>query len=178
MADPDSTPTNGPTISLAEAADRCSASRSTIQRKLKAGEILGATRTDSGGWSIPITGLIGAGLMPRTTPADTAPAPVSDQSAEIELLRVKLAAAEDRATAAEAHRDDLRSIIEDYRRALAPGPVPPATSEVDHDPLMTFTTPTGSVVVDPKTSAPESEPLQRRKTLRGFMRRTGARSRS
>jgi len=127
MSDPAST--LGPTISLAEAVDRCTASRTTIQRKLKAGEIPGAVRVAGGGWSIPISGLVASGMMSRTTPADTPTVSGVDQSAEVELLRVKLAAAEARAAAAEAHRDDLRSIIEDYRRALAPGP--PTASETE-----------------------------------------------
>jgi hypothetical protein len=64
MADPDPPTVHGPTLSLSEATNRCSVSRATIQRRLKAGDIVGAYRTDSGGWSIPISGLIGAGLIP------------------------------------------------------------------------------------------------------------------
>lgn len=137
MSDPSST--LGPTISLAEAVDRCTASRTTIQRKLKAGEIPGASRVAGGGWSIPISGLIAAGMMSRTTPADTPTVSGVDQSAEVELLRVKLAAAEARAAAAEAHRDDLRSIIEDYRRALPPGPMATSETEPTTNPPLTAT---------------------------------------
>jgi len=135
----------GPTVSLADAVERCSASRTTIQRKLKAGEIAGASRVAGGGWSIPISGLIAAGIMPRTTPADTPTVSRVDQSGEVELLRVKLAAAEARAAAAEAHRDDLRSIIEDYRRALPPAPSEPAPSaEVTPPPIPTLPVPTST----------------------------------
>jgi hypothetical protein len=44
-----------------------------------------------------------------------------------------------RAAAAEAHRDDLRSIIEDYRRALPPGPMATSETEPTTNPPLTAT---------------------------------------
>jgi hypothetical protein len=134
MADPDSTSMHGPTVSLAEATDRCSVSRATIQRKLKAGEIVGATRTASGGWSIPITGLIAAGLMPRTTPPDQPGASVvADHAAENALLRIELAAARQLADERAERINDLRTALDAMGKALTAGvadtaPVNPSPS--------------------------------------------------
>lgn len=122
MADPDSTLMHGPTVSLAEATDRCSVSRATIQRKLKAGEIVGATRTTSGGWSIPITGLIAAGLMPRTTPPDQPGASeMADHAAEVAVLRVELAAARQLADERAERINDLKTALDAMGKALTAG---------------------------------------------------------
>lgn len=115
MADPDSTLMHGPTVSLAEATDRCSVSRATIQRKLKAGEIVGATRTTSGGWSIPITGLIAAGLMLRTTPPD------QPGASEVAVLRVELAAARQLADERAERINDLKTALDAMGKALTAG---------------------------------------------------------
>jgi hypothetical protein len=98
---PDDTPDigGGPVLSLGEAVKTTGAARTTIQRRLARGEIPGATRTPSGGWSIPVRGLIAAGLTPRTSPPDAAPVrSVEEETAE---LRAELAAAQ---AAAERYR--------------------------------------------------------------------------
>jgi len=67
------TPTinGGPTVSLGEAVRTTGKAKSTLQRRLAEGAIPGAVRLASGGWSIPISGLIAAGLEPRMSPAHT-----------------------------------------------------------------------------------------------------------
>jgi hypothetical protein len=67
------TPTinGGPTVSLGEAVRTTGKAKSTLQRRLAEGAIPGAVRLPSGGWSIPISGLIAAGLEPRMSPAHT-----------------------------------------------------------------------------------------------------------
>jgi hypothetical protein len=67
------TPTinGGPTVSLGEAVRTTGKAKSTLQRRLAEGAIPGAVRLTSGGWSIPISGLIAAGLEPRMSPAQT-----------------------------------------------------------------------------------------------------------
>jgi predicted transcriptional regulator len=80
MSGTDDTP-----LSLGEAAKLVEVSRSTLQRRLKAGEVPGATRTDNGGWSIPRSALETAGIPLRRTPApDT-----GELVAELEQLRTE-----------------------------------------------------------------------------------------
>jgi hypothetical protein len=67
-------------------------SRATLQRRLREGGIAGAERTSSGGWSIPVAGLVAAGLTPGATPAehpDPVP-PAAGSPAELEQLRSDL----------------------------------------------------------------------------------------
>jgi len=60
-----------PRWSAAEAARRCSVSRTTIQRALEAGRFPNASK-DEGGWSIPLGDLLAAGFKPdRPAPPDT-----------------------------------------------------------------------------------------------------------
>jgi hypothetical protein len=75
------------TLTLGEAVRRVSVSRSTLQRRLKAGKIEGATHNEAGEWAIPFNSLIAAGLSPRVTPADPKP----DPEAEVERVAAELA---------------------------------------------------------------------------------------
>lgn len=114
--------TLGPVLTLGAAVKATGVSRSTMQRRLRAGDIPGAHRDTAGGWNIPISGLIAAGLAPKVTPPDTevtAANPADD-------IGARLAAAEQRAARAEAEVDaltrELRRADEhvaDMRRALA-----------------------------------------------------------
>ena len=160
------TPTvnGGPPVSLGEAVRTTGKAKSTLQRRLAEGAIPGAVRLASGGWSIPISGLIAAGLEPRMSPAHTpmkrAPirtfrggpnidldpeaevfpthtpqvphdelaADVAELRAELERANGREAAARDRAELLEANLHDLRQNLEDLRRALPPGPQPPAVT--------------------------------------------------
>ena len=157
------TPTvnGGPTVSLGEAVRTTGKAKSTLQRRLAEGAIPGAVRLASGGWSIPISGLIAAGLEPRMSPAHTpmkrapirAPrgeadeyelleisthtpqvphdelaADVAELRAELERANRREAAARQRAELLEANLHDLRQNLEDLRRALPPGPQPPAVT--------------------------------------------------
>lgn len=168
------TPTinGGPTVSLGEAVRTTGKAKSTLQRRLAEGAIPGAVRLASGGWSIPISGLIAAGLEPRMSPAHTpmkrAPNPmkrapirtfrggpnidpdpeaevfpeiypevyaiplsaneVAELRAELERANRREAAAQQRAELLEANLHDLRQNLEDLRRALPPGPQPPAVT--------------------------------------------------
>lgn len=133
MADLDPTTLHGPTLSLSEATSRCSVSRATIQRRLKAGDLVGAYRTNSGGWSIPISSLIGAGLIPRTTPPDDTSEseettePVLDQSLEIAVLKVELHAARQLAEERAERISDLKAALDAMGRALNSGPTQQVT---------------------------------------------------
>jgi hypothetical protein len=135
---PNDTPTEtprpgGPVLSLGEAVTATGVSRSTLQRRLRAGELEGATRLPGGGWAIPAVSLIAAGLMARTTAPDPAPAPAAP-AGELEALRIELdrARAELRAVqqiAAERaeHVTDLRAALEALSRALPAPAVESAT---------------------------------------------------
>lgn len=57
----------GPVLSLGQAVNVSNVSRSTLQRRLYAGEIDGAQRTTSGAWRIPYAALVAAELI-ATTP--------------------------------------------------------------------------------------------------------------
>lgn len=133
----------GPTLSLAEAVTATQLSKSTLQRRLRAGELEGATRTRSGGWSIPIRSLIGAGLMPNSTPPDpimptpsvTASAPmvdpvVAELRAELEVTRTELEAAKRLADERAERITDLRTALEAMARALPPAPTAPTPATV------------------------------------------------
>lgn len=127
----------GPTLSLSEAVRYTGAARSTLQRRLRDGVISGAHRTADGGWSIPVAGLIAAGLAPKSTPADEEPEPRSSHTAdEVAELRAEVAewrlenaelraeADKWRTLAAERERwmVDLRGVIEVMSRSLPAGP--------------------------------------------------------
>lgn len=125
------TPTNAPTMGLAEAAKACGVSVSTMRRRKDLLVAAGARITDKG-WKIPIPALVSLGLMDsRTAPEDTAPAvdvePTtvapddragSQAIAEVEELRRLLAAAEARAQVAEAIATERERIIEIQAQAL------------------------------------------------------------
>lgn len=143
--------TGGPRLTLGQAVRTTGLSRSTLQRRLRDDSIPGATRTPGGGWSIPVAGLIAAGLAPRHSPpdpplltdpvittsrgaevtADPASATyVAPDPAEVERLRVELDRTRadlelSRARVAEvtADRETLRAALEALSRALPPGPV-------------------------------------------------------
>jgi hypothetical protein len=81
------------TLTLGEAVRRVTVSRSTLQRRLKAGEIDGAVHTDNGEWAIPFNSLLAAGLSPRVTPADPKPDPADELlkvTAQLERARVEV----------------------------------------------------------------------------------------
>lgn len=95
----------GPTMSMGEAVRLTGASRSTMQRRLAAGQIEGAYRNAEGGWVVPMSGLLAAGFVPRTTPAEE---PLEADPDEIAALRAEI----DRLSAAVAEIPRLRGEIE------------------------------------------------------------------
>jgi len=130
------TPTNSsPVMGLAEAAQACGVSVSTIRRKRTELMELGAAQTAKG-WHIPVTALIALGLMTSTTDAPMTPVeppvtpglmpvmtpPVDSQRdalmGEVETLRAKLADAERRAAVAEAVAAERDRIIHAQEMAL------------------------------------------------------------
>lgn len=141
----------GPVLGLAEAAKACGVSVSTVRRKRADLEELGATATQSG-WRIPIAALIGSGLMPAATPPphetrvlpSKQPLAQSDNATpstagkklreELDTLRSRLAAAEQRAAVAEAVAAERERLIETQARALrmleAPVTATPASASV------------------------------------------------
>ena len=141
--DTEAVATTGPTLTLAEAARRCTASESTIRRRLRNGDLEGATRDATGSWAIPITALVTSGLMSPTTPPDTptadpltgamagpmaSPGDSPDSLDEVERLRAELAAMTIRAEVAEAVADERDRMIESQAvmlRMLEAGAIPP-----------------------------------------------------
>lgn len=60
-----------PTVGLAQAAKMCNVSVSTMRRRKETLQQYGATVSDTG-WVIPISSLVASGLMPSTTPPESA----------------------------------------------------------------------------------------------------------
>jgi hypothetical protein len=125
----------GPTMSLGQAVTHTGVSTSTLRRRLAAGEITGAERLPSGGWSIPVAGLIAAGLTPRQTPPDS-PTPVASttpaadveaMTAEVTRLRAEVTRLEAVAAERAERITDLRLALEGMTRALPPVTPTPAT---------------------------------------------------
>jgi hypothetical protein len=136
-----------PRWSLSEAARRCGVGRATLQRKIEAGHIPGATKTDSG-WSIGVEDLLAAGLHPdRPTPpavqkhsarehALAAPGQVPEHArriaeleAELATERVKRAAAEQLAAGRAEHITDLRTSLRMLEAARPVSTVEPEASK-------------------------------------------------
>lgn len=119
---------SAPVLSLRDAVEACGVSRATLQRRLKAGAVAGAERSERGGWRIPVSGLIAAGLAPRRTPAEH-PEPVVADVGELEQLRSALAVAlserdhaRELAAVHEAQAQALQQTMLQLARALPAGP--------------------------------------------------------
>lgn len=132
----------GPHLGIAETVKRTGLTRSTLQRRLKAGEIPGAHQGADGTWRIPMYGLIRSGLLDRSTPPDP-PTPVAplvsntvrtpDVEGELDRLRVELArvrAERDDALALAAERRDQADALREAVAALSRA-LPPAPAETD-----------------------------------------------
>lgn len=138
----------GYTVSMGEAVRVTGAARSTLQRRLAAGQIDGAYRNAEGGWVIPMNGLIAAGFLPRTTPPDATPEADPDEIAALraEVERLSAAVAEiprlrgeveklSAVNAAQAdHIRDFRAALETIRELPAGPPAP--TVEVSTVPVV------------------------------------------
>lgn len=122
---------NGPTVTLAEAARRSHLSQATLRRWLKADKLEGAERTAEG-WAIPVASLVESGAWPATTPADAddqadtpaAPDRTAELSAQVTRLTAELSASERLLEAAERNADDLRTAL----RMLEAAPLPAVES--------------------------------------------------
>jgi len=131
VGEPDS---SGTTLTISEASRRSGVSVSTIRRRLKAGAIPGAYKTDGPDgeeWRIPVASL--DGLASESSKRTT-----SDDPEEVEELRRQVSDLRTRAEVAEALLDSerrgrdelaktvdvLRESIEALNKALPPGPTP------------------------------------------------------
>lgn len=148
-----------PTVGLAEAAQACGVSESTIRRRREELKALGAVQGPRG-WQIPIPALVQLGLMASTTAPDnvTAAGSLQDSPAkaattgsntgELEALREALRAAELRAAVAEARAEERERIISAQAQALrmleAPQSEQP-TPETDMSTATVTTTESGAV---------------------------------
>lgn len=118
---------NRPSWTLAEAVERCSVSRSTLKRRLSAGELPNAYKAGNGQWRIPITDLISAGYDPgkvewsdpeQPTPS-AAPEPQQEATeARLRELEKELAQERLRRSNAEQIAEERRARIEDLQMAM------------------------------------------------------------
>lgn len=130
-----------PKWSLSEAARRTGVSRATLLRRIDAGKLPGAIKTDEG-WSIGVDDLIGAGIIPdKPSPPDPVHdhdhhPPTVDRITELEqqlaLARVQLAAAEqiavERERVIQAQAATLR-MLESGQPTHQPPSQPPASDQ-------------------------------------------------
>lgn len=107
---------DGPTLTLGEAHRVTGVARSTLQRRLQAGLIAGAHRTSAGGWSIPVAGLIAAGIMPKASPPDPTPAPTPETLAP---LQARLTELEQALAITQAELGSVRVLADERGQALA-----------------------------------------------------------
>lgn len=128
-----------PSVSQSRAAELCGVSTTTIRRYRQSGRLEGCEPDEqSGGWQIPIPSLVAAGLLKRSSPADTVTAkrverdksphevtPQTALEARISELEAALAQAQQRAAVAEAlasERDRTIQAQELALKALTTGP--------------------------------------------------------
>ena len=121
-----------PSVSQARAAEICGVSTTTVRRYRQSGRLFGCEPDEkSGGWQIPIPSLVAAGLLDRSSPADTvtaervepdkSPHEITPQTAletRISELEAALAKAEQRAAVAEAIAAERGQALEVERQAL------------------------------------------------------------
>lgn len=134
-------PTGGPVLGLAAAAKACGVSVATVRRRRTDLEERGAVATPTG-WRIPIAALVGSGLMSPTTaplqeppvlptvqpPVGAGDSPSDTLREELDVLRSRLVAAEQRAAVAEAVAAERERLIETQARALRMLEVPAAVT--------------------------------------------------
>lgn len=142
---PDQDRSGRPRWTLSEAARRTGVSRATLLRRIEAGKISGATKTENG-WSICVEDLLAAGFHPdRPTPptpvhehVHTAVQPPMDTVRRIAELERELAVAHVQRAAAEQVADERERTIQAQAFTLrmleaAPAPAtenqPPAESQ-------------------------------------------------
>ena len=135
-------------FTLGEAVKQVKASRSTIQRALKAGKVRGASMNDAGVWRIPFDGLVAAGFASRfisatdtttgaddttvsliTEPTAELPTAAEDLAAEVVRLRAEVhylkALAADRAADMDRIIDRLTMVLVQGPASLEADPVKP-----------------------------------------------------
>lgn len=144
----------GHRFTLSEAARAAGVSRSTIKRRLAAGDFLGATQDEDGVWSVGVADLLAAGLSLRTpTEApdrgqvdDDRGAELLERIAELERLldheRVRRESAELVAAATEkrAETAERALLMQDVRPSPVPSPRPPAAGTIAADSAARVTT--------------------------------------
>lgn len=150
----EATASTRPVLTLAQAVDAANVSRSTLRRWLQTGKVPGATRTDDGGWAIPVEGLLAAGAnlhapggadpgVTDNVTRDHGPGranTVDALQAELDQLRMEVVVARVQREKAEAIAEERGRALDDARRMLrmleaGPTPVhdtPPAPAHDIH----------------------------------------------
>lgn len=108
-----------PSWTIAESAERCGVSRSTVRRYRESDKFPNAWKDQGGAWKIPLEDLLAVGWSP-IDPAQSAPSePAPERSSErileleraLELERVRRESAERLAAMSEANLADLRTAL-------------------------------------------------------------------
>lgn len=103
---------------LREASEQCGASRSTLKRRLTAGDFPGAYKDGQGQWRIPVTDLIGAGYQPGAANWGEEPAPAPAPPDRVSELEHELVQERLRRANAEQLAEERRGRIEDLQQAM------------------------------------------------------------
>lgn len=137
-----------PAWALGEAAQHCGVSRSTLKRRLAAGDLPNAYKTPEGQWRIPVPDLLAAGYQPGAPDWGDAqpatqdePAPVLGRVAELErelaLERARRANAEQIAEERRGRIEDLQMamrLLEAPRSTSGPTGPDPRSTDLGHEP--------------------------------------------
>jgi len=106
-----------PSLTLTEAARAAGVSRSTVRRRLDAGDFPGAWREEERPyrWRVPVPELLAAGIDVQAPNRQEAQEPAGET---VEDLRAALAVERERRAAAEALAEERAARVEDLRASL------------------------------------------------------------
>ena len=157
-----------PSWTIAESAERCGVSRSTVRRYRESDKFPNAWKDSAGAWKIPLEDLLAVGWAPvdpaQSAPPEPAPDRSQDRIAELEraleLERVRRESAEQLAAQTQANLTDLRTALKMLEGAAVSAPPAPAEQPVALPPER------GQVNLHGQATEPPEQPTRRRWWIR------------
>lgn len=153
-----------PSWTIAESAERCGVSRSTVRRYREADKFPNAWKDAAGAWKIPLEDLLAVGWSPVDPAQSASPEAVQDRNGErileleraLELERVRRESAEQLAAQTQANLADLRTALKMLEGAAVSTPPAPAEQPQGLPPEQ------GPVNLHGQASEPPEQPKRRR----------------